>query len=323
MSRRYLAPVKAILVTLGLVAAFLLVPAPSFASAHSCGDVWCDGNDGSTRYNSNGNDPQIYIGEVGTYLNDWNGPVHPCPSGVGGMCFLSGAADGAVTRYQNSTGISVHFYYFLGGPDSGRRPSGVTAYCWGWKQANAMFTDVGADFGKWDGWASVIFGDIEGGSTYGWDTTTQTANRDVLDGFRDNVANNSSQQPGNATAGVTPRSRPVSTPHPVNGTAPWLAPAISQTYSNGPPSSAAPAPTPATLPVRALTMRTGSASITITSHGSTTRDQIVTSPNLASICRTSATPWGSDLVGAVHAMSRCGLDLLALCVISDNSEEPM
>jgi hypothetical protein len=201
MPRRYLAPKKAILVTLGLVAAFLLVPAPGFASAHSCGDVWCDGNDGSTRYNSNGNDPQIYVGEVGTYLNDWNGPVHPCPSGVGGMCFLSGAADGAVTRYQNSTGISVHFYYFLGGPDSGRRPSGVTAYCWGWKQANAMFTDVGADFGKWDGWASVIFGDIEGGSTYGWDTTTQNANRDVLDGFRDNVANNSSQQPGNCNGG--------------------------------------------------------------------------------------------------------------------------
>jgi hypothetical protein len=172
-------------VTLVLVALLALVlPAvPSaFATAHSCGDVWCNGNDGATRYNTSGNEPQFYGGEIGVYYLDFGtGGTEPCPSDPGNVCFNVDAANAAKTKYQSGTGIGTQYYYILGGPSSARKPSGISNYCWGWRQGGAAFSDMSQYFGPWNNWAVLVFGDIEGEQHLGWNYSTPGANDDVLD----------------------------------------------------------------------------------------------------------------------------------------------
>ena len=175
---------------------------PAAASAHSCGDVWCSGNDSWTRYNKQGNEPQIYVGEVGTYLHDINGGTGPCGSGPDGMCFRTGAADGAVSRYQVDTGIGVAFYYFLGGSQSPLKGS-RTNYCWGWHQGYLALQDISAHFAKWADWSWMVFADIEDNGTYGWATGHASANLAVLNGFRDKIEGRASGQPNNCSGGIS------------------------------------------------------------------------------------------------------------------------
>lgn len=191
---RALAIRRLILLLAAVLFSLFVTSSPSWATPHSCGDVWCNGNDSSTRYNTNGNEPQFYGGEIGTYLNDFGGPSSPCPSGLGNMCFLKGAADAAKTKYQNDTGIGVQAYYFMGGPASSRKPSGVSNYCWGWKQADKGFSHLGNEYSDYASWILVIFGDIEQGATYGWGSNA-TANRSVLSGFRDHIGDLASAEP--------------------------------------------------------------------------------------------------------------------------------
>jgi hypothetical protein len=169
---------------------------PAGAVDHSCGDVWCSGNDGTTRYNTQGNDPQIYIGEIGIYYVDFDPDHHTSPcSGVGGYCFNGPAANAALDKYQHGTGIGVHYYYILGGPASSLRPDGVTPYCWGWRQANQAFQNMSTSYGTWNAWALLIAADVEQETSLGWSLTSSSNNRAVVNGFKDHIQNATSDQP--------------------------------------------------------------------------------------------------------------------------------
>src|SRR5579863_1492933 len=109
----------------GLTLLCLVVVNAQSASAHTCGSNWCSGSDSNTATNQQGNGPQVYIGEVSTYSNDFYG-TH-------GIAWTDSGVNSAISRYNGGTGIGVEDYYFGGGSKANNQ--GVSAYCWGAMQA--------------------------------------------------------------------------------------------------------------------------------------------------------------------------------------------
>ena len=222
-----------ILLVRGSLAALLVVPvatavspyvAPASATTHTCGSNWCSGTDGAgdesdiatniQGYLSGDNrSPQIYTGEVGSYLANiaWkNPPSYSCSEGSTnpeGGCFLigpPGGASGANTRYSNNTGIGTSFYYVVGGPASSYKPSNLDSYCWGRAQgqdALSLIENSSDEFAAYIIAPSTITMDIETVGTApndnGWyegnTDAEQAANRDTIDGFWDWVTDSTSQ----------------------------------------------------------------------------------------------------------------------------------
>jgi hypothetical protein len=176
----------------------------AIASAHTCGDVWCSGSDLSTGKNTQGNRPQIYIGEVGEYNVDFQGESGPCPANPGGACFNTNGATDAATLKQTDNGIGVWFVYLAGGPTARAAPQFGSPYCWGWHQAKQAINDAANRFGTWVQGDQIMFIDIERNGFYGWDGTPRH-NRDVFNGFRDYLQGTLSQDPANCSAENTGR----------------------------------------------------------------------------------------------------------------------
>jgi hypothetical protein len=184
---RCVVAVTAALLSQGVLAAI--------ASAHTCGDVWCSGSDGSTGNNTQGNNPQIYVGEVGLYNVDFGPDNGPC-GGPGGTCWSNAGANGAANLKQSGNGIGVHFYYLAGGPTASAAAAQGSKYCWGWAQAKKAIADADNRYGNWVNGDQMMFIDIELNNTYGWGGTP-TNNRDVFNGFRDYLQGQPSQDTGN------------------------------------------------------------------------------------------------------------------------------
>jgi hypothetical protein len=176
------------MLTTASFALLLALAGASLAQAHTCGTNWCSGSDSSTTQNIQGNGPQEYMGEADTYQHNWYGQAGPCPSGPNdGMCWEHAGAESAITRYQASTGLGVEAYYFGGG--SGVNNQGVSALCWGAKQGWRAAYSMDQNFDYAVSSQFMTFIDIEDPiADYGWNSTEQTANRDVFNGFTDYVS---------------------------------------------------------------------------------------------------------------------------------------
>jgi hypothetical protein len=177
------------------IASTLLVPGPSASAAGTtCGNGggWCSGSDTNTRYNTAGNNPQIYLGEVGIYFTDFGGRTQ-C-NGPYGNCFNTAAADAAKTRFINGTGLGTQFYYFGGGPMSQYEPQWGSNYCFGWEQGYKAVHHANDSYGTYYNSALLMFFDVEQGATSEWSTNSQ-ADRQVYNGFVDYVAQRSSADP--------------------------------------------------------------------------------------------------------------------------------
>lgn len=172
-----------------LVAGLTLFGTAMGASAHTCGDIYCSGSDGTTRHDTQGTDPQFYGGEIGLWNVDFGSSSGPCGSysNPDDSCFNTAAAAAANTRAAAYTGVGTDFYY-LG---AGAGPSGPVGnydspYCWGWTQGHAAaHLAHGAPFHTYDTYAWLIVLDIEPSGH--WDTGTKSQNADVVSGFRDYV----------------------------------------------------------------------------------------------------------------------------------------
>jgi hypothetical protein len=171
-----------------LSAATLAVCTPHPASAATCGSNWCSGSDSSTTTNVQGNGPQVYVGEVDTYQHDFRGVNGPCPSGYwASMCFVASGANAATTRYQNGGGLGVEAYYFGGG--AGSNNQGVSNYCYGARQGYDATYAMVVHFKPWLAYQYMHFIDIEDPiANYGWNSTQQSGNRDVFNGYADYIA---------------------------------------------------------------------------------------------------------------------------------------
>lgn len=162
-----------LMLILGAAAAFAQA-----AAAATCGSNWCSGSDSNTSANIQGNGPQVYIGEVDSYQDDFYGSS--------GVAWSNTGANNAKTRYQNSSGIGVEDYYFGGG--SGANNQGVTAYCFGAKQGFNETYHMYVTYNAWVGYQYMSFLDIEDPiSNYGWYSTQQSANRSVFNGWYDYI----------------------------------------------------------------------------------------------------------------------------------------
>lgn len=71
-------------VTLALAVVSILtittIPLTRVLALDLCGSQGCSGSDGSTGLNQQGNAPQVYIGEIGSFAHDFFGNSGPCPS---------------------------------------------------------------------------------------------------------------------------------------------------------------------------------------------------------------------------------------------------
>jgi hypothetical protein len=178
-------------VIVAALAAMLLVSVlpggPALAAAsHTCGSNWCSGTDSNNgTKNIEGNNPQIYTGEVGHYYTDFG-------CGSGGPAFDTTAANNAMSRWNAGTGMGVWFYYFVGGYTStcNNAPS---AYCWGWDQGYEASYHAAHSYSDYIPSAYVMMMDIESPSDYGWSDMYQAQNREVFDGFTDEVADRTSK----------------------------------------------------------------------------------------------------------------------------------
>jgi len=147
------------------------------------GSVW-SGSDTNTTVNAQGNYPQSYVGEVGTYIYDFAGGGKPCPATPTGGCFSTTAAADANYRAEvEDTGEGTYAYYFVGGP--GVEP-GLSPMTWGEDQGSKAVADAGS-------YSSYILHhamcmDIEPSSAgeYGW-TGNAENDRLVFNGFFDEV----------------------------------------------------------------------------------------------------------------------------------------
>jgi hypothetical protein len=186
---------------LGIVSFLFLLAVQAAASAHTCNDTWCSGNDGSSRYNTQGNDPRTYVGEVGIYYHDFDNNTEdtPCNWWPNGACFNAAAANAAKSLWSNNNGIGTQFYYFGGGAGADLAAQYDTPYCWGWAQGRKAVNIASSRFDSYYGSAWVFFLDIEQGGQYGWFSTMSADNRDVYDGFRDYVQQADSQQPAHCS----------------------------------------------------------------------------------------------------------------------------
>lgn len=180
-----------------LSAGMFFLAAPQIAGAHTCGDVWCSGNDSTTRYNVQGNNPEIYMGEVGVYYRDIAGSAGPCPSDANQSCFNEAAASAALSQYQAGTGMGPEFYYLTGGGDSIYWSQYGSRYCFGWHQGKLAVNDANNYHGGFAYYALIMSLDIEQNNAFGWSNQTQNANRSVYQGFRDYVLGKSSGDPTN------------------------------------------------------------------------------------------------------------------------------
>jgi hypothetical protein len=169
----------------GLLAALVvIVGLPGGATASTCGSNWCSGSDGSTGANVQGNGPQMYGGEDGSYSVTFYNGSRPCPSDPGGVCWNTTGASNAQSRYQSNTGIGIASYYFGGGAAANNQ--GLSSYCWGVDQATAAAGGMDSTFRSWRSAQYLMFMDIEDPvSSYGWASTEQAANRQVFNGFYD------------------------------------------------------------------------------------------------------------------------------------------
>jgi hypothetical protein len=193
--RRRLLVVTALL---GMTGAVMLV-AP--ASAHTCGDVWCSGSDTSTANNIQGNNPQVYVGEIGLYYVDFGTGSGPCPNSPHDACFSTSGANGAQTVWNNGNGIGTQFYYFGGGAASQYASQFGSPYCFGWHQGNKAVANASNSFSSYISTAWLMFIDVEQNATFGWSNQYPQSNRDVLNGFRDFVIGAPSADQGNCPNG--------------------------------------------------------------------------------------------------------------------------
>lgn len=188
-----LAAIFAVLFIPAQIVAIGLPVEVSQASAHTCGSDYCSGSDSATQNNAQDNADQFYNGEVGYYYQDLTGgnPSNKqCPYDPGGYCFNTSAANGAISRFNAGTGLGVEFYYFGGGADSSIAHNYSSPFCFGWDQAAdavAHITNPSLFANYEDNDAVFIFLDIEQNNNFGWSNTTQAANRQVFDGFYDNL----------------------------------------------------------------------------------------------------------------------------------------
>lgn len=167
--------IRLLAVVLGL---WVALAAP-VAEAHTCGSNWCSGSDGNTTSNQQGNGPQVYVGEVSTYQNDFYG-TH-------GIAWSDTAANSAQSRFTAGTGIGIEDYYFGGG--SGANNQGISAYCFGALQGYHETYDMYVYHRSYLGDQYLSFLDIEDPiATWGWPSTEKSANRDVFNGWSDYVA---------------------------------------------------------------------------------------------------------------------------------------
>ena len=184
------------------LATTMLTALASAASAHSCVSNWCSGSDSSSSTNVQGNDPQLYGGEVGTVDDDFGGFTGPCGVTTGnpdGACFSVAGANGAKDRANAGTGLGIVFYYPVNGAASSYR--GSRSYCcWGWAQAKKAMTDsVSNQFANYTFWTWILFADIEPGDS-SWDTSHDN-NRQVFNGFSDYLARRTSADTGCSGSG--------------------------------------------------------------------------------------------------------------------------
>lgn len=185
--------------------ACVLIPGarPASATTHECGDIWCSGADGATRYNYQGNAPQIYIGETGLYNVEFGTTTGPCPgdSNPDHSCFNVAAANDANTRWSNggssSNGLGTQFYYFAGGAASPYAQQWGSPYCWGWEQGLKAIDHANNHFSAYLGSAFLYAMDVEQNGTYGWSNQTKASNQKVYDGFRDFIEDQPSADPTN------------------------------------------------------------------------------------------------------------------------------
>jgi len=174
------------------------VASASAATPGNCESDWCSGSDSSTGANIQGNGPQVYVGEVGTYTRDFDGISGPCPQYAGGMCFNNTAAQNAYARWNTThpTGMGVQYYYLLGGYGANR--GGRDAYCWGWAQGQKAISEVEAgNPGDYLTGAYFLVADIEDST---WSSSNTANNRLVFNGFADYVAGRSSADSGCTSA---------------------------------------------------------------------------------------------------------------------------
>jgi hypothetical protein len=173
-----------------------LATQPAEATTYVCGSSICSGSDGATGTNTQGHDPQIYIGEDGTWIVDVAGETGPCPSDDYEACFNTSGANGAISRLDAGTGLGVGYYYFLDGPASSW-DTAPDAYCWGvWQAGQAVLhaQDAYNSYTTDDGGFTYIYADIEGGSGNGWGSSNYN-NRQTFNGFYDYVDGNGSDDP--------------------------------------------------------------------------------------------------------------------------------
>ncbi len=141
--------------------------------AASCdGSTWCSGSDSNSSFGA-----EVYIGEVGTYSNDFYS--------TSGVAWNYTAADNAATKYQNQNGVGVQAYYFGGGP--GVNNTGLSNYCFGAKQAVKAASHMANTFGSYqaDNQWIMAFDVDSPASAYGFYTSEPLQNLDVWQGFRD------------------------------------------------------------------------------------------------------------------------------------------
>jgi hypothetical protein len=139
----------------------------------------------------------MYFGEVGVYYKDIAGGTGPCPSDPNDACFNTDAADGAISRWTDGSGIGITFYYLGGGADSQYEPAYGSPYCFGFHQGYLAVRDANSYFTSYIAYAFSMALDIEQNNSFGWSNTTQAGNRDVFNGFRDYVQGFSSDDPSN------------------------------------------------------------------------------------------------------------------------------
>jgi len=200
--------------TVVLLFQIALISAPSAsATTNDCGSNWCSGSDSNTGVNVQGNAPQIYLGQVGVYsLQGTAITPSACPStgsfvSPGQGCWNSAGANSALKRTTTltPTGLGLAYSWFAGGPNAKLAQNYPSPYCWGWEQGIWAEDDVlSLPTATWRN-ATVMFMDIEGGTTWGWAPSSQSGgsaqDQQVINGFQDEVALRSSAEPSKCNYG--------------------------------------------------------------------------------------------------------------------------
>lgn len=189
---------------IGAAALLVLTAIGSSADAHTCGSDYCSGSDSSgPTTNIQGNDPQVYLGEVGQYYVTFEGQSGACPGDPGQNCFNTTAASNASSRADSGSGIGVQTFYVLGGPEAKAASGYATPYCWGRAQATDAIHQMSTRYfyGGDNIQNMIMAADIE--QNTGWSSAHQTEDRQVFDGFADYLAGKASAD-SHCTSGSSP-----------------------------------------------------------------------------------------------------------------------